>query len=768
MRSILLCFFLCLIISVNVKANSVIIGETKTIQGVSLEAIDPACFTQPLDKELFYDLASSNITINLNNRSFIKKLMRKQLNRKSDGYSKIQISLNNIDCTLDGEYRLTGDLTDHFSGALSSGDFIVSSQAGKNFHSIKVKLSNGSIDNIEKFKLLVPASRSGEAEVIVTHLFSTIGFLAPRTAMVNILHDGVRRRLLFQEDIEKGLFEHNNVHENFLFEGDEQYGLGLAFSMPVIVNDRLLTSLTKLDLASYIYHDLSMVYLKSGLLDPRINNELDRNSYFVDSIPTPDFFPLTSRDEITLFSMLSYATNTYEGLSKDDSRFIYDHISRRFRPIYYDGHAAIYQPMHRSITPFSFDKRHREELIKKFKNINRQDFINNLRRLGVEAPESKIENFLDSVLLNIEKLTAAKPQTINFEDEINNIMSYWKNLEDYKGTKVLNDISFVIKDDLNAFKTCNQNSSFFECNKIEFEIEKLELNKSLLTQDLTSIQKNLTETVYLGNISSDKYFDRPRLQSAIFNEIPETTFLYSKGISVSLNAEEKIIVIENTPLANKDQQVSISGGILKGWKIQTAEGTRLGYPFNENDRLSNTHLTGCITLSDIELIETTISIGPSNCEDALHFVRALGRNIKVLIQEARSDALDADFSNILFTSLDIFRAGNDCIDMSSGTYLIQKAVLKQCGDKGISGGEKSKIKITNVSIDGSLLGIVSKDSSIIDVKKFSISNTPVCLAAYRKKKEFLGGTINFDQHKCVIKNLEINSYQQPGSYITKL
>ena len=775
MKSILVCFFLCLLISVNVKANSVIIGETKTIQGVSIEAIDPACFTQPLDKELFYDLASSNITINLNNRTFIKKLMRKELDRKpnnyskiqkSNNYSKIQISLNNIDCTLDGEYRLTGDLRDHFSGELSSGEFMIS-EAGY-FHSIKVKLSNGSIDNIEKFKLFVPTSRFGESEVIVTHLFSTMGFLAPRTAMVNVLHAGVKRRLLFQEDIEKGLFEHNNVHENFLFEGDEQYSLGLAFSMPVIVNDRLLTSLTKLDLANYIYHDLSMVYLKSGLLDPRINNQLDRNTYFVDPILTPDFFPLTSRDEITLFSMLSYATNTYQGLSKDDSRFIYDHISRRFRPIYYDGHPEIYLPMMRGIAPFSFDKRHKKELIKKLKSINRQDFINNLRRLGVEAPESKIENFLDSVLLNIEKLTAAKLQTVNFEDEINNIMSYWKNLEDFDRTIVLNDISFVIKDDLNAFKRCNQNSSFFECNKIEFEIEKLELYKSLLTQDLTSIQKNLTETVYLGNISSDKYFDRPKLQSVIFNEIPETTFFHSKGISISLNAKKQHIVIKNSSLGDKDQQVSISGGVLKGWKIHTSEGTRLGYPFNENDRLSNSHLTGCITFSDIELLETTISIGPSNCEDALHFVRVLGRNIKVLIQDARSDALDADFSNIFFSSLDIFRAGNDCIDMSSGTYLIQTAVLMQCGDKGISGGEKSKIKITNVSIDGSLIGIVSKDSSIVDVKKFSISNTPVCLAAYRKKKEFLGGTINFDQHKCVTKNLEINSYQQPGSYITKL
>jgi hypothetical protein len=347
-------------------------------------------------------------------------------------------------------------------------------------------------------------------------------------------------------------------------------------------------------------------------------------------------------------------------------------------------------------------------------------------------------------------------------------MSYWKNLEDFDRKIVLNDISFVIKDDLNAFKRCNQNSSFFECNKIEFEIEKLELYKSLLTQDLTSIQKNLTETVYLGNISSDKYFDRPKLQSVIFNEIPETTFFHSKGISISLNAKKQHIVIKNSSLGDKDQQVSISGGVLKGWKIHTSEGTRLGYPFNENDRLSNSHLTGCITFSDIELLETTISIGPSNCEDALHFVRVLGRNIKVLIQDARSDALDADFSNIFFSSLDIFRAGNDCIDMSSGTYLIQTAVLMQCGDKGISGGEKSKIKITNVSIDGSLIGIVSKDSSIVDVKKFSISNTPVCLAAYRKKKEFLGGTINFDQHKCVTKNLEINSYQQPGSYITKL
>ena len=41
MKSILVCFFVCLLISANVKANSVIIGETKTIQGVSIvEAID--------------------------------------------------------------------------------------------------------------------------------------------------------------------------------------------------------------------------------------------------------------------------------------------------------------------------------------------------------------------------------------------------------------------------------------------------------------------------------------------------------------------------------------------------------------------------------------------------------------------------------------------------------------------------------------------------------------------------------------------------------
>ena len=41
----------------------------------------------------------------------------------------------------------------------------------------------------------------------------------------------------------------------------------------------------------------------------------------------------------------------------------------------------------------------------------------------------------------------------------------------------------------------------------------------------------------------------------------------------------------------------------------------------------------------------------------------------------------------------------------------------------------------------------------------------MCLAAYRKKKEFLGGIIYADHGKCQTQNKEINSYEQLGSRI---
>ena len=74
--------------------------------------------------------------------------------------------------------------------------------------------------------------------------------------------------------------------------------------------------------------------------------------------------------------------------------------------------------------------------------------------------------------------------------------------------------------------------------------------------------------------------------------------------------------------------------------------------------------------------------------------------------------------------------------------------LKKCNDKGISTGEKSKVYVENLFIKDPYIGIVSKDSSELIVKKGAIQNPIVCSAAYRKKQEFKGAIISYPNNIC--------------------
>ena len=104
--------------------------------------------------------------------------------------------------------------------------------------------------------------------------------------------------------------------------------------------------------------------------------------------------------------------------------------------------------------------------------------------------------------------------------------------------------------------------------------------------------------------------------------------------------------------------------------------------------------------------------------------------------------------------------------MSYGVYEIIDSLIDNCGDKGISIGEKSKAIIRSAQITNSNYGIASKDSAQVNIKDSKISNTKYCLAAYRKKQEFSGSIVNsknllcenfykmveIDEHSVVTKN----------------
>ena len=59
-------------------------------------------------------------------------------------------------------------------------------------------------------------------------------------------------------------------------------------------------------------------------------------------------------------------------------------------------------------------------------------------------------------------------------------------------------------------------------------------------------------------------------------------------------------------------------------------------------------------------------------------------------------------------------------------------------------------------IKNSKVGIATKDSSSIFINKLDIENVDLCLAAYRKKQEFIGALIDINHYRC--NNYIDNSY----------
>ena len=116
-------------------------------------------------------------------------------------------------CKLDAKIRPHGDLKDH-----------IYFKDGKVYQSLDVHLLNGHINNITKFKLFLSGTRgNNEDEIFMTELLREMGFIAPRTELIEVKVNNLSIKMLFQEKITKELLEYNLKREGPILEGDEKY-----------------------------------------------------------------------------------------------------------------------------------------------------------------------------------------------------------------------------------------------------------------------------------------------------------------------------------------------------------------------------------------------------------------------------------------------------------------------------------------------------------------------------------------------------------------
>jgi Right handed beta helix region len=127
------------------------------------------------------------------------------------------------------------------------------------------------------------------------------------------------------------------------------------------------------------------------------------------------------------------------------------------------------------------------------------------------------------------------------------------------------------------------------------------------------------------------------------------------------------------------------------------------------------------------------------------------------------DAIDGDFVEGLISGCSFHDVGGDAIDFSGSDVTVERTVLRNIEDKGISAGERSVVRVEDLRCDGASIAVASKDGSRVDVRGATVTDARFALAAYRKKPEYAPGTITATG--LVLKDVVVPTVVQTGSRI---
>lgn len=227
--------------------------------------------------------------------------------------------------------------------------------------------------------------------------------------------------------------------------------------------------------------------------------------------------------------------------------------------------------------------------------------------------------------------------------------------------------------------------------------------------------------------------------------------IISEGYTFYINAGTKVNIvnggkiISHSPLnfsGTKEQPIRIYSKDKKGQGLLVLSAATVSkirhveFEDLSNPKHGSWSVTGAITFYESPVDMVGVLIKNNRCEDALNIVRTKFTLKNSTIVGTQSDAFDGDFVTGTISDCRFQDLGNDAIDISGSDLIIKKVIINNAGDKGLSAGEDSTMKVNNVEITNSEIAIAGKDLSVVEIKEIKISNTKLGFTAFQKKPEF--------------------------------
>lgn len=296
--------------------------------------------------------------------------------------------------------------------------------------------------------------------------------------------------------------------------------------------------------------------------------------------------------------------------------------------------------------------------------------------------------------------------------------------------------SFTI---LSSSKIPNINSLSINSKDYSNKIVTLEGHVSPNINNKPFIENNNEFINLSGDLifKEDTYFEKPvKIKEGTKIILYPNISLFFKNQVIANGTKNKPIIIKSSGQQSWGTFALIGpetkGSILNNIEINNGSGA-----------LTNTtQFTSALSIHD------TSDIQISNCrignnqvyDDLVHIIYSASVKIESCIFEnAKSDAIDIDLSEVSMIDIVVSNSGNDAIDLMGSNAFIKNSFLEKSSDKGVSVGESSKVLIFDTVIDSNFIGIESKDKSLANVVGGQFSNNDTQFSAYSKNWRYGGG-----------------------------
>ena len=670
-------------------------------------------------------------------------------NNKKKFKGTVNFHFKNKDkCSELAKIRFHGDGRDHI-------DFF----NGFPISSMNVKLTSGNFNNIVNFLLLLPETRNSDNEIFNISFLKHFNILAPETYYIKLKFDNKYSKFIFQEKIRKEFLEKEKFVEGPIFGGHENFSRYNEFArVSRLLNSSWIKKNTdKLKLSFDLIEFVNLLFLK----DPKLNQKKKLHD-FSSLIFDFDLFYDNEKERFYEFETMMYILTSYHGLRGDQRRLYYHPIIDEFFPIYYDGESTIlnrnpldfYEDLSTNHLRNEYDKTHEpiptyastqgvKIVREKLKLLELDKLQSDLNDRGLKINKKKLNKILSKIHKRLERLENAEIPKPNLK----------LNKSVYAGYVNDRDI-LIFKESSN--KQIGQ--KFIFCNFSLEECYESFLNYNEQVKLLKQNYKNngIKEHQYISQkIVEYKNVTMSREKKGIkkyFKNIVNKDFLiyHNEFIEIKVDNEDKAIDIFQTSPSGR---AVIVDTLIEDWKINFV-GSKKFNTTSSNYRVVD-NLTGCVTIINSSIKKLKFKAENIICEDSLNIVNSEGSIETVEIKQSFYDALDADFSNLEFSNIIIENANNDCIDFSFGQYKIKNSIVKECGDKGISIGEKSTLSLDAIEIQKSNIGIAAKDNSKVNINLANMDEVKICLSAYKKKQEFGPSFLKVKKMICTNSIVEI-------------